>query len=215
MKHRWSLVQIYICKPRSQIRFFFFFAHSKRWEFNWFYCCSCNCFVFPAQQHYHCVWGMHDQMFVSFSFPPPCRIFLHGVSIITHTLSYLWWLLWPPVPGQTSPQPPCTHLSHLAVHAGEHGRWRRGPGRVQRPGDFHTWGDATVGGAAAGPGYPHHSRPLPLQHQFSLVGDPSGTPRSRQVPVHRRLMEEELWQQLEQSGQSHLQLAGHQCYTAR
>lgn len=145
----------------------------------------------------------------------PSRILFHGVCLITDTIRDLRRLIWPPVPGQTSSQPPCAHFCYLALHASWHrSQWQRS-GRVQRPGDFHPWGHAAVGGAVAGARYPHHSWPLSLQHQLPPVSDPGGASRGRQVPVHRHPLEEKLRQQLEQSGQPHFQPSWHQCSTAR
>lgn len=139
------------------------------------------------------------------------RVLLHGVSLIPDTLHHLRRLLRSPVSGQTSAQPPCPHIRHLALHA----RQRRGRRRVQRPGNFHPGGHAAVGRAAARPRHPHHGGPLPLQYQLPAVGDPGRAARGREVPVHGRPVEEELRQQLEQSGQPHLQPARHQRPTAR
>lgn len=150
-----------------------------------------------------------------FALSPLSRILLYGVSFIAHTICYFWRLLWPLVPGQTSSQPASAHLRHLAIHAGQRGCSQQGPGSFQRPCDIHPWGNTAVGGAASRTWYPHHRRPLPLEHQLSLVSDPSRAPGSGQVPVHRSPVEEKLWQHMEQSSQPHFQPAWDQCCAAR
>lgn len=143
------------------------------------------------------------------------RILLYGVGLIADTIHKLRRLVWPAVLGQASSQPSSPHFCYVALYADWHWRWWPESGRVQRPGDFHPWGHSAVGGAAAGAGYPHHSRPVPFQHQLPAVGDPGRAPRSGEVPVHCCPLEEKLRQQLEQSSQPHFQLAWHQCATAR